>query len=248
VASDRTGRAPSDHHGCRRSRHGGRAGDSEDPRVRPGHRGAGHCGYARGRRGGGHPCDPDLVRAGALGRACVLPRDPARLESAVDGPRERPSRTTRARRRAGVVRARRWWRLLPATENDDAYPEIMAAPPARRNPSVPGGRGGHPAGSGSRRADEPRSWGSQIVPCDEVRTWAPAEYGARVRERIGDGPAYLSFDIDVLDPAFAPGTGTPEVAGCCLMRRSRSCVRSRVSGSRASTSSRSRRRTTGRGR
>ena len=36
---------------------------------------------------------------------------------------------------------------------------------------------------------------------------------ARVRSRLGSGPAYLSFDIDVLDPAFAPGTGTPEVAG-----------------------------------
>ena len=35
----------------------------------------------------------------------------------------------------------------------------------------------------------------------------------RVRERIGDGPVFLSFDIDVFDPAFAPGTGTPEVAG-----------------------------------
>ena len=61
--------------------------------------------------------------------------------------------------------------------------------------------------------DEPRSWGFEIVPCDELRAWTPAEYGARVRERIGDGPAYLSFDIDVLDPAFAPGTGTPEIAG-----------------------------------
>jgi agmatinase len=61
--------------------------------------------------------------------------------------------------------------------------------------------------------DEPRSWGFQIVPCDALRTWTPEQYGARVRERIGDGPAYLSFDIDVLDPAFAPGTGTPEVAG-----------------------------------
>jgi agmatinase len=61
--------------------------------------------------------------------------------------------------------------------------------------------------------DEPRSWGFEIVPCDELRTWTPELYGARVRERIGDGPAYLSFDIDVLDPAFAPGTGTPEVAG-----------------------------------
>jgi len=30
---------------------------------------------------------------------------------------------------------------------------------------------------------------------------------------VGDGPAYLSFDIDGLDPAFAPGTGTPEIGG-----------------------------------
>ena len=31
--------------------------------------------------------------------------------------------------------------------------------------------------------DEPRSWGFEIVPCDELRAWTPAEYGARVRER-----------------------------------------------------------------
>ncbi|HZO28523.1 MAG TPA: agmatinase [Chloroflexota bacterium] len=36
---------------------------------------------------------------------------------------------------------------------------------------------------------------------------------ARIRERVGDAPVYLSLDIDVLDPAFAPGTGTPEVGG-----------------------------------
>ena len=35
----------------------------------------------------------------------------------------------------------------------------------------------------------------------------------RAREVVGDGPTYLSFDIDCLDPAFAPGTGTPEVGG-----------------------------------
>jgi agmatinase len=40
--------------------------------------------------------------------------------------------------------------------------------------------------------DEPRSWGFEIVPCDELRGWTPSEYGARVRERLGDGPAYLS--------------------------------------------------------
>jgi len=34
-----------------------------------------------------------------------------------------------------------------------------------------------------------------------------------VREVVGAAPAYLSFDIDALDPAFAPGTGTPEPGG-----------------------------------
>ena len=35
----------------------------------------------------------------------------------------------------------------------------------------------------------------------------------QVRQMMGDGPVYLSFDIDGIDPAFAPGTGTPEIAG-----------------------------------
>jgi agmatinase len=34
-----------------------------------------------------------------------------------------------------------------------------------------------------------------------------------VRAKLGDGPVYLSFDIDGLDPSFAPGTGTPEIGG-----------------------------------
>jgi agmatinase len=61
--------------------------------------------------------------------------------------------------------------------------------------------------------DEPREWGFEIVPCDELRTWSPSEYASRVKARVGDGPAFLSFDIDVIDPAFAPATGTPEVCG-----------------------------------
>ena len=40
-----------------------------------------------------------------------------------------------------------------------------------------------------------------------------AEVVGRVRERAADAPIYLSVDIDVLDPAFAPGTGTPEMGG-----------------------------------
>jgi agmatinase len=61
--------------------------------------------------------------------------------------------------------------------------------------------------------DEPRRWGFEIVSCETLRTWSPEYYREQVVERLGDGPAYLSFDVDVLDPAFAPGTGTPETAG-----------------------------------
>jgi agmatinase len=60
---------------------------------------------------------------------------------------------------------------------------------------------------------EAREMGFEIVQGDALRGMSPPEYGRRVRERVGDGPAFFSFDIDVLDPAFAPGTGTPEVAG-----------------------------------
>lgn len=61
--------------------------------------------------------------------------------------------------------------------------------------------------------DDARSLGFSLLTCDELRALTPEEYGARVRERVGDAPVLLGFDIDVIDPAFAPGTGTPEVAG-----------------------------------
>lgn len=41
---------------------------------------------------------------------------------------------------------------------------------------------------------------------------------AEVRARVGDAPVYLSFDIDGLDPSFAPGTGTPEIGGLSVMQ------------------------------
>lgn len=41
---------------------------------------------------------------------------------------------------------------------------------------------------------------------------------AEVREQMGDGPVYISFDIDGIDPAWAPGTGTPEVGGLSSMQ------------------------------
>ena len=41
----------------------------------------------------------------------------------------------------------------------------------------------------------------------------PAAVAEAVRRVVGDGRPYLTFDVDALDPAFAPGTGTPEVGG-----------------------------------
>jgi agmatinase len=61
--------------------------------------------------------------------------------------------------------------------------------------------------------DDARDMGFQIVLGDELRAMGPGEYSRLVRARLGDGAAFLSFDIDVIDPAFAPATGTPEVAG-----------------------------------
>lgn len=59
----------------------------------------------------------------------------------------------------------------------------------------------------------PREMGFDLITGAELSTLSPEGYAARVRARVGEGPAYMSFDIDVLDPAYAPGTGTPEVAG-----------------------------------
>jgi agmatinase len=61
--------------------------------------------------------------------------------------------------------------------------------------------------------EQPREMGFDVIPGDELRALSPAAFSSRVRGRVGDGPVVLGFDIDVLDPAFAPGTGTPEVAG-----------------------------------
>src|SRR5690242_16852150 len=58
-----------------------------------------------------------------------------------------------------------------------------------------------------------RELGFTVLPCEELRALGSAAYGDLVRERVGTRPVFLSFDVDVLDPAFAPGTGTPEVAG-----------------------------------
>jgi agmatinase len=55
--------------------------------------------------------------------------------------------------------------------------------------------------------------GFQVVSAPEVDHIGVAGLAERVRDRVGDRPVYVSVDIDVLDPAHAPGTGTPEAGG-----------------------------------
>ena len=55
--------------------------------------------------------------------------------------------------------------------------------------------------------------GFQMITAVEMHNTGLPTVLDRIRSRLGDGPAYLSFDIDFVDPAFAPGTGTPEVGG-----------------------------------
>ena len=55
--------------------------------------------------------------------------------------------------------------------------------------------------------------GFQVLSCDDFQLQGLATMVERMRARIGEAPVYVSVDIDVLDPAHAPGTGTPEAGG-----------------------------------
>lgn len=55
--------------------------------------------------------------------------------------------------------------------------------------------------------------GFQVLDAREVHRSTPEQIAERIRARVGEHPVYLTFDIDCLDPAFAPGTGTPVCGG-----------------------------------
>ena len=61
--------------------------------------------------------------------------------------------------------------------------------------------------------DWPRSQGVRVVQAEECWYQSLKPLMVEVREQLGEGPVYLTFDIDGLDPAYAPGTGTPEIGG-----------------------------------
>jgi guanidinobutyrase len=61
--------------------------------------------------------------------------------------------------------------------------------------------------------DWPRRQGFRVVQAEECWHRSLTPLMAEVREQVGGGPVYISFDIDGLDPSYAGGTGTPEIAG-----------------------------------
>ncbi|WP_417587516.1 agmatinase [Pararhodobacter oceanensis] len=63
------------------------------------------------------------------------------------------------------------------------------------------------------RTECPDYLGFNVIDAAEAHQIGPQAVAARVREIVGDAPSYLTFDIDALDPAFAPGTGTPVWGG-----------------------------------
>jgi agmatinase len=66
---------------------------------------------------------------------------------------------------------------------------------------------------GAEDLESARELGFAVLSCDQLRVHEPGGFADLVRSRAGDRPVFLTFDVDVLDPAFAPGTGTPEVGG-----------------------------------
>jgi agmatinase len=61
--------------------------------------------------------------------------------------------------------------------------------------------------------DVSRELGFRVIPSDELRAIGPQGFAIEVKSRAADRPVFLSFDVDFLDPAYAPGTGTPEIGG-----------------------------------
>jgi agmatinase len=58
-----------------------------------------------------------------------------------------------------------------------------------------------------------RELGFELLTTDEIRKIGVRETAERVRGRVGGAKAFVSFDVDFVDPAYAPGTGTPEIGG-----------------------------------
>ena len=148
-----------------------------------------------------------LERAGSAGhdrrrphhRAPAAPGDGGEARAGGRGPLRRPPGHLGHLLRGGVH------------ARDAVPPRVRGEPPrplrlpARRDPRAAVRRT-------SDLADD-TGLGFQVVGSVEMDDLGARGVIERIRERVGDRPVYVSVDIDVLDPAFAPGTGTPEAGG-----------------------------------
>lgn len=66
---------------------------------------------------------------------------------------------------------------------------------------------------GPEEIEDAKALGFQVIPTDELFSIGIPELIQIIKRRVKDQPVFMTFDIDFLDPAFAPGTGTPEVGG-----------------------------------
>ena len=98
---------------------------------------------------------------------------------------------------------------------------------------------------GSMYSADEKDWaesvGIRIVHIEEFFWLGPERSMAEARRIVGDGPTYVSFDVDGLDPVYAPGTGTPEIGGFSTAEAQRMIRGSTGSTWSAAMSSRSRR-------
>lgn len=65
----------------------------------------------------------------------------------------------------------------------------------------------------SEDRDFAQSVGVRVIPIEEFHSRGPEDVMSEAKKIVGNRPTYVSYDIDFIDPAFAPGTGTPEVGG-----------------------------------
>jgi len=70
---------------------------------------------------------------------------------------------------------------------------------------------------GALYTPEDKDWGLaqgiRVIEIEEYFELSPDKVAEEARKIVGDGPTYISFDVDGLDPVYAPGTGTPEIGG-----------------------------------
>jgi agmatinase len=65
----------------------------------------------------------------------------------------------------------------------------------------------------ARDYEVPRELGFEVITAAEAHSTDMRALAERIRDRVAGGPVFLSYDIDFLDPAYAPATGTPEIGG-----------------------------------